>query len=150
MLEDLITRSRVKGLTESTITQPVNKLDTWIRLNTGEVLIAMKKSLENEHSPAFVRRPLKKVAREVLIEVWSDDEVNKVSEAAVAQMTTNATMVQAIARNLVSKKAVMAPSAKFVTNRTQKDVDKAAQSFLVVAPQSLPHFSGGLVLAGND
>lgn len=94
-VEDPVTRSEVREMMGSTLTQAVNKLYARITQVTKYSMVGIKESLENDHNLTFIRGALKRPTREVLTSMMGDGELWEAFEAAVGKMRTSASMAKA-------------------------------------------------------
>lgn len=82
----------------------------------------------------------------------SDVEVKVAFDAAIfqIQMATSPIMVQKTALTLATKKAVIAPVARFVAGQNRKEIRNAVQQLIVIVPLSAPSSPDGSSLSDND
>lgn len=84
--------------------------------------------------------------------IMSDVEVKVAFDAAIfqIQMATSPIMVQKTALTLATKKAVIAPVARFVAGQNRKEIRNAVQQLIVIVPLSAPSSPDGSSLSDND
>lgn len=129
MLDDQVTLSQVRKITESTMTQLATKLDTRMAQKTGTLLFTMIASHYSYINLAFVREKLKRATRKVLMSKMSDDGIIEVFEAVVTHMAISAAILEELFKALVTKEATIVPAAMFVASQARKEGERGCSAF---------------------